>query len=420
MSSDSGWTAPGSESGGARERRADGQLTGGALPDFSQSSGPAPQGVPAAEQWGVPAAEAAPPASGERPAPAGGGLARELTAPTGLFPLRPLGLGEILGAAVAIYRRRPRLVLGVSAIVFAISFAIVTLATGASLAPTLVSMQSTLESPETSETLELGSVGEMLTTIGGSLVTGLVTMVAMQLVLVLLARVAVVEAVGNPVSDAELRAAMRTFGVRAVLSGLLTSIVTSVPFVLLTGAGVGLFVLLLEGERIGWGIAALLVMVGLGLLGMLYLWVRTAFATPAIVTEDIGVIAGLRRSFALTAGNRVWRPLGILLLLMLLFSLAQQAVSSVFGMVGFMGYMAILVGTNMEGMVAGMLLLTAITMLGTCIATILTAPFWGGGLTALYADLRMRQESWDIVLRQEEERARTAAMPASPMPVAAG
>ena len=48
--------------------------------------------------------------AGGRPAPQGGPR-RELVQSMPLFPLRPLGVGEILGAAVRIYRLRAKSVL---------------------------------------------------------------------------------------------------------------------------------------------------------------------------------------------------------------------------------------------------------------------------------------------------------------------
>src|SRR5690625_7192157 len=72
--------------------------------------------------------------AGHEPGPANGsggpapqpttGPQRELVQQVPLFPLRPLNVGEVLGAAVRIYRVRPKPVLGLAAAVYGIAFEI--------------------------------------------------------------------------------------------------------------------------------------------------------------------------------------------------------------------------------------------------------------------------------------------------------
>src|SRR5699024_6617200 len=94
-----GWTAPGST----------GQPAGHEPGPANGSGGPAPQ-----------------PTTGPQ---------RELVQQVPLFPLRPLNVGEVLGAAVRIYRVRPKPVLGLAAAVYGIAFVLITLATGAGMIP---------------------------------------------------------------------------------------------------------------------------------------------------------------------------------------------------------------------------------------------------------------------------------------------
>src|SRR5699024_186147 len=96
--------------------------------------------------WTAPGSTGPPAGHGSgRPAPQPTtGPQRELVQQVPLFPLRPLNVGEVLGAAVRIYRVRPKPVLGLAAAVYGIAFVLITLATGAGMIPLVGQMQATL------------------------------------------------------------------------------------------------------------------------------------------------------------------------------------------------------------------------------------------------------------------------------------
>lgn len=364
--------------------------------------------------WSAPGAGAPATSSPASPAPGSsdaaghpGPVQRELVRSPGLFPLRPLGVGEIFSAAVGIYRRRPKLVFGVSAIVLGIAFVLNSVAAGIGIAPTAVQLQGISQDPtasSSSATEPLGSsLGDMLATIGSSMVSGVITLVAMQLVLVVLTRVTLAEAVGSRTDDASLRSALRTHGPRAALTAILVSLMGFAAFVVISLIG-GLPLLVVR-EAHWWTILPLPLFLVLGLLASLWVWARTAFSTPALVLEDTSVLGAVRRSFALTRGRRLWRALGIAVLLTVSYTLVQQVIAGVFGTVGTIVYVIILLATQMTGLVPGMILLMVVTMLGSYAASVVVVPFWASGLTALYADLRMRHESWDIALRRAQQDA---------------
>ncbi|UQN30077.1 glycerophosphodiester phosphodiesterase [Brachybacterium kimchii] len=368
-----------------------------------------PSGPWSAPGAGAPATSSpASPAPGSSDAPGRPGpVQRELVRSPGLFPLRPLGVGEIFSAAVGIYRRRPKLVFGVSAIVLGIAFVINSVAAGIGIAPTAVQLQGISQDPtaaSSSATEPLGSsLGDMLATIGSSMISGVITLVAMQLVLVVLTRVTLAEAVGSRTDDASLRSALRTHGPRAALTAILVSLMGFAAFVVISLIG-GLPLLVVR-EAHWWTILPLPLFLVLGLLVSLWVWARTAFSTPALVLEDTSVLGAVRRSFALTRGRRLWRALGIAVLLTVSYTLVQQVIAGVFGTVGTIVYVIILLATQMSGLVPGMILLMVVTMLGSYAASVVVVPFWASGLTALYADLRMRHESWDIALRRAQQDA---------------
>jgi hypothetical protein len=364
------------------------------------ANGPAedPAQGPADGGWGQPG-----PAGAGGPA-GPGAPRRELVQSTPLFPLRPLGLGEILAAAVRIYRLRARSVLGVAAAVFGVAFVVITLSTGAGMIPMIGDMQAMMEDPAASADAPFfSSVGDGVLFVLTSVLTGLVTMLASSLVTVALTRVALGEAIGAPVPTAEMWATMRRRGLPALGVGLLVALLSVLLFAL--PFALGLLPLLIVQEA-GWLTILPLVLGTLaGLLLMLWLWARTLLAVPALVLEDTSVLGAVRRSFVLTRGRRMWRVLGIALLLYLLYTVATQVISGVTGTIAGIAYFAILLVSSFEAIVLGVAVLTILSMLGAYIASFLLAPFLSAGYTALYADVRMRDEAWDVELTRRAREA---------------
>ena len=365
------WTAPGTSGPG------------------EPSPSPAPGGGPFAAE----------PAGGA-PAPQGGPR-RELVQSMPLFPLRPLGLGEILGAAVRIYRLRARSVLGIAAVVYGVAFVIMTFATGASMVPMFGDMQATLEDPDAVPT-GMSTVSDIVLTVVSSLVSGIVSLVSTALVTVALTRVALGEAVGTHVPTSAMWATMRRKGLPAMGVSLLVALMSSVLFVVIFG--LGMLPLILLGEATVVTVVVLVLGLIVGLLGVLWIFARTVLAVPALVLEDIGVIAALRRSFAMTRGRRLWRVLGIALLVYVIYMFAAQLLVAMFVTVGTVIYVAILL-VSFEAMLLGMIVLTVFSMLGSYAATFLLAPFLSAGFVALYADNRMRHEAWDVELTRRAREA---------------
>lgn len=380
--------------------------------------------------WTAPGASSVP--SQPEPAPAGGGAGSPTTGPSGgsaggpagpggrplrrelvqqapLFPLRPLSVGEVLGAAVRIYRRGAKPMLGLAAAVHGIAYVLITVLTGASMVPMIGQTRAMLENPDTTgttTTFTVTSLSEALSVIGVSLVTGLIGMVAAAAVTAVLTRAAIGEATGEPVTSPQMWAAMRRLTLPAVgvslLVGLLILVASAVPI------GLGLAPLLLWQEANAVTVIALLIgLVAAVVLGV-WTYARTILAVPALVIEQPGVLGAIRRSFALTKGRRLWRVLGLALLLALLYYMAVQMLSGVFGLVGTVAYIAILLLSNLEAIVLGVLVLTVLTMIGAYIATFLLAPFLSAGTATIYADTRMRHEAWDIELNRRFRENRDA------------
>lgn len=369
------WTAPGSTAGDEPSASTD---AGGAPPGPSQGGAADP---------------------GQSP----GGPRRELSQSMPLFPLRPLGLGEVLGAAVRIYRLRARPVLGLAAVVYGIAFVILTVLSGASMVPMVGDLQALMTDPEAVEaSASFTSARDAVLMILSTAATMLISMLAAALVTVALTQVAMGEATGRRVSSAQMWATMRRRGPAAIGVSLLIGLLSLVALLALGGLGTLPLVLIQEASWLT--IVPLVLGFVLGLLAMFWIWARTVLAYPALVLEDVGALGAIRRSMALTRGRRLWRVLGTAVLLYLLYYVAVQVIAGVFGFIAFIAYLVILLGSSFEGIVLGMIVLSIISMAGSYAASVLLAPFLSAGFVAVYADNRMRHEAWDVeLLRQARE-----------------
>ncbi|WP_193105301.1 glycerophosphodiester phosphodiesterase [Brachybacterium sp. FME24] len=363
------WTAPGSTEG-----------TDQPAPDASGDfSGPAPTGPNGS----------ASPHSGPH---------RELVQDLPLFPLRPLSFGEVFGAAVRIYRLRAKTVLSLAAAVYGVAFVILTVTTGAGMIPLFGDMQAMIDDPTAASTSSFGA-SDALLTIGSSAITGVVTMLAASLVTVALTYVAIGEATGRSVSGPQMWEQTRRLALPAIavsfLLGLLSLVVLAVPAVL------GALPLILVQEPNVFTIGAILVGLVVGMLAAFWIWARTLLSIPALVVEGTGVLGSIRRSFRMTRGRKLWRVLGVGLVLFLAYIGGTQVITGVFGTVAFIAYLVILLASSMQALVLGMTVLTILSMVGSYLATVMLSPFLSAGFAALYADNRMRHEAWDIELTRQ-------------------
>ncbi|GAB2547297.1 glycerophosphoryl diester phosphodiesterase membrane domain-containing protein [Brachybacterium huguangmaarense] len=397
------WTAPGSTDGS--DDALSGQDQTGQGPAGQRPTGPTPTDRP----WPAPGpSQPAPPP----PGPASG-RSRELVVRAPLFPLRPLSLGELLSAAARIYRLRPRAVFLVSGVVTVIAFALSTVLSGTSMLPFFASLDATMTTTPAGDdpVVSTSDVTDLLMLLIGSFAAGLVTLVSTQLVTAVLAAIAMGEATGRPLPDAAVWREMRRTGPRSVLLGAILALASALLVALPLGIGV-LLAVVAPGSP-GVTIAVLLIGTGIGLLLAVWLWARTVLAVPALVVEDLGPLAALRRSFELTRGRRLWRVLGIALLLVLATYVVSQVVGSVVGVVAMGGYLAILLATGGAQMVLAGIVMLVVTMIGACVSTVLSQPFTAAGTTALYADQRMRVEAWDLDLEREAREARESGAAAA-------
>ncbi|WP_406000489.1 hypothetical protein [Streptomyces sp. NBC_00829] len=394
MNDTPGWASPGSAPSDGQGSGAPHQVepVGESGPASTWSKEQPPPG-----QWSAPTAQDAPRTPAPPPGGWGGGQPRggwgqpPAAAKPGVIPLRPLGVGEILDGAVSTLRAHWRTVLGVTIAVSVIS----------EICNILVERYVLPDPPEVdpdaspSETLRqsVDSLQSSLLGLGPALV---ITLVATLFTTALLTVVISRSVLGSPVtlSDAWHEARPRLLqllGLTLLLPLMSAGIMTAavLPGLLLGG---------------GWGIA-LSVMAGLAACAViLWLMIRFALASPALMLERQGVIASLRRSAKLVQGAW-WRTLGILALTLLLTLLVSMIIAIPFSLIAFAvdgsGFSDLFSGENPD---FGWPFLI-ITGIGSVIASSITYPISAGVTVLLYVDQRIRREALDL------ELARAAGVP---------
>jgi membrane-anchored glycerophosphoryl diester phosphodiesterase (GDPDase) len=154
----------------------------------------------------------------------------------------------------------------------------------------------------------------------------------------------------------------------------------------------GLVVAIISGiGNAGGGVAA--AVVGLPLImafvvAVAYLYAKLVLAPVAIVLENKGVVAAVKRSFALSR-NRFWRILGTVLLAGVVVAVVSAAISVPFDIAG-----QVISAGSSSATIAGI----AVSTIGQAIGRVITAPFVAGVVTLLYTDARIRSEAFDFTL----------------------
>ena len=331
-------------------------------PGYGQP-GQAPAGQPAGAAWGQPTAWGPPPSA---PKP-------------GIVPLRPLGVGELLDGALSLIRSNPRTVLGLAAVISAVSALIQTAGLWISLRyletmTPVVGSADEVDIAAELTTLATGSIAQIVP----ALVAGFLQVLASGLFIVL---------VGAAVLGRRLDASQTWATLRPRLLRLVgVTLIISVGGLLAVGLMIGSIVAL--AFAIGPWAALPGVVIGLGgTILLVYAYVKLAVASPALVMEGTGVLTSLSRSWALVRRSW-WRVLGILILAAVITSLLTTVVT----------VPVTLIATLVSGFSESLLPTVVASGVATLVAGIITLPFSAAVTGLLYIDLRMRREALDIEL----------------------
>lgn len=337
-----------------------------------------------------------------------------------VIPLRPLGLGDVLGGAFTVFRRNAKVLLLWSVLLSGV------LGLVSSLASTFG--QRSLQS----RVLQAGSG---LTSDSGAVIAGSVTLwIVLSVLVPFLAYIGRGFLVAPVAVDTGQRVLGRrgTFrGLWALLAGrrlpvlwwvllqLGAGLVAGIVFVVSVFGAIGALGASSSGIGVVLLVAFLLVM-GFGVV-VVWLGVRLALTVPTIVLEGRGVFGSVAQSWRLTRGA-FWRTFGILALVQVMFgfaasiaaaplSIAVVFLSGVFDPLGQTGSTS---ATPSVGAVIAIVVGSLLTVAVQCVTDVLSASV----TTFLTIDRRIRTEALDqrIASHLETGQPSDPFAPAPPVP----
>ncbi|MQA77085.1 MAG: hypothetical protein GEV10_01150 [Streptosporangiales bacterium] len=309
-----------------------------------------------------------------------------------VFPLRPLGVGEVLDAAVTTMRAYPRVTLGPSALMYA-SALVVSLALAGVLAALIFSNDDPVAQMLAASLATLGFIGAQ--SVGSLLqlaaVAAFSTLMSGTVARAMLGRPAPLRAVWHDTK--------RSFG-WLVLYALMLSAASVVPFLLL---GVAAF----AGAIPAVGPYLYLATVVLLAVVTAFFYAQVWLAPAAIVFERVHVARGIARSWQVTSTGR-WRATGVFGLTMLICLLLWAAISS--GLYSVASLLAYTFSIAFSPTTLTVILLIATFLGGLMIGTVCT-PFLSVISAVAYADQRMRAEGLDLTLGEARTSGRLRDLP---------
>ena len=290
--------------------------------------------------------------------------------------LRPLGVGDVLDRTFTVYRAKPLVFIGLSAIWYLLLVLVFVVLAVAIFAGALAAFarQATTPSPEQIAGAAVGIIGFVLVAI----VVAIIAISAQSASLVYAASrryLAKDVAIGE-----SFRAGLSASG-RLFIAGVLV-------FIAIVGVwAVLLIVAAITNQGLAFFLAILAAIVATAYLGCSWL-----VAPVIVVVEKMGPIAALGRAWGLSGGNR-WRILGIQVLLVILNLVLSLLIGALFGG---------LVAAGAQGGTPGQLGVTSIVQsIVNLASTIIWAPVEWIAFTVLYYDLRVRKEAFDLQLAAE-------------------
>ncbi|WP_411373739.1 hypothetical protein ACLH0K_11535 [Arthrobacter sp. MPF02] len=340
--------------------------------------------------WGQPSYQARPPYPGS---PYQGGPNNPFGQPRyvappkpGIVPLRPLMFGEILDGSFQAIRRNAKAMLGAALLaqsLAAILAAVVTAVTATSMG----SIEAWADTATAEDVAALG-IGFFAAVLVVALLTLFISAVLQGAMVVPVAR----SILNRPTSFRRMWALSRSRAGALVRLALLLLGAGLLAFVLLAVLGVAL-VSAMEGTG-----ALLLIPVVLNFIALsIWIAIKVLVAPAAVVVEELGAVAGLRRSWELTRANW-WRILGITVVISIMVGIVSQVVMiPVSLLTSFLTTVATPHAGSEQTAAVAVAVGVATAVLGALVGALGYA-FQTSVMALLYMDLRMRKDGLDINL----------------------
>jgi hypothetical protein len=280
--------------------------------------------------------------------------------------LRPLRVGEILDAAIKLYRGNARVLMGAAATVIvplqvlAGAVLLSTYSSGGDIPTSFGGVGATTTHSDTAARLGANGIIFVFGLLGNLLVTA-----------------TCVKAISEAYLErpASLRSSLR-FATGRLLA------LTGMEVLLLLGLIVFFILLIIPG---------------------IWLYAAWSVAVPALMVERLGPVGALGRSRRLVKG-RWWPTAGTLLI-------ATLMVEFVAGVIAGLLVALPLALTNNQ---PSLLLVVTLSATAGAVSGILARPFIATVLTVLYYDLRVRHEGYDVELMAEQLGLTPPAIPSQP------
>jgi hypothetical protein len=290
--------------------------------------------------------------------------------------LRPLGVGDVLDRTFTVYRSKPLVFIGLSAIWYLLLVLVFVVLAVVVFAGALAAFarQATTPSFEQVAGATAGIIGFVI----------IAVIVAILLLSAQSAALVYAAARRYLARDVAIGESFRA-GVAASARLFIAGILVFLAIVCLWA------VLLIVAALTRQGLAFVLA-VPAALVLTAYLGASWLVAPVVVVIEKMGPVAALGRAWSLSSGHR-WRILGIQVLLFILNLVLSVLIGALFGG---------LVAAGAQGGTPGQFGVTSIVQSVVNFAsTIIWAPVEWIAFTVLYYDLRVRKEAFDLQLAAE-------------------
>ena len=302
----------------------------------------------------------------------------------GIISLKPLGVGDFFDGGFRAIRHNPRVMIGLTAIVVAVTNLLVALPLSTMIAT--VGLEEAEQLTDAQALSVLGLLGALLPAV---LLQSLALVVLTGLLLLSVSQ----SVVDRRLSMAELWRRGRGRLLPLVGWSVLQAVAGSLLFALALAPGVTLLVL---EEYVGGAVLLVGLLVAAAVLGV-WLFVMLALVPALIVVERLGVLASVRRSFRLVRGA-FWRTLLVLFLASLLTGAVTQVLALPLGFLG--GLLSATVATSETAL---LVINLVVTVVGGSLGAIIAMPFYSAVVALLYIDRRIRSEGLDVALARTLE-----------------